>query len=448
MKKITLLFLLLTVSWGFSQTILEDFESPPVGLTGFEGLGGANVVANPNADATNGSATVGELIVVQAGNPWQGADLVMQDNYIDVSVPATNTVNIDVYSTMGFTMLARLGGGQSGAVDSAADVVYTTPGAWQTLTLTFTENLDGTASANGEYEKISFFPNWTGSGYNDPEIENTVYIDNLDATAGNPLDPPPTLPSAAPIPTAPDGETYSIYNDTNGYTTNFPFVYNFGTLDAEPDLDPGAGVNLAFQLDFSVAGWGAGEGGPDDVSAYNFVSFDYYTDSTILPGFRFVLIDNDGAVEEFNYQIGTNEPLVTGAWTQVIIPMSYFTGLGFSDANLFQWKFDPFDQSVVNGDIVWIDNILLTQNDPTLSVSSFETAEVKIYPNPTNTDWTVESPQTIDKIQVFDVLGQRVNSYNPESTQFVIRGDQLQSGLYFARIEGANGSKTVRLVKQ
>ena len=158
MKKITLLFLLLTVSLGFSQTNLEDFETPPVDLSGFELLGSATVVANPNPDATNGSATVGELVVDSAGNPWQGANLVMQDNYIDATVPATNTVDVDVYSTAAFTMLARLDDGQGGAVDSAADVAYTTPGSWQTLTFTFNESLDGTAPSNGEYALIAFFP--------------------------------------------------------------------------------------------------------------------------------------------------------------------------------------------------------------------------------------------------------------------------------------------------
>lgn len=80
MKKITFLMALLTMSFGFAQTNLEDFESTPIDFAGFEGLGDASVVANPSVDANNGSATVGRMMVVQAGNPWQGANLVMQDN--------------------------------------------------------------------------------------------------------------------------------------------------------------------------------------------------------------------------------------------------------------------------------------------------------------------------------------------------------------------------------
>lgn len=452
MKKITFLMALLTMSFGFAQTNLEDFESTPIDFAGFEGLGDASVVANPSVDANNGSATVGRMMVVQAGNPWQGANLVMQDNYIDVSDPVTNTVDLDVYSTVSFTMLAKLVGGQSGAVDSAADAAHT-GGGWETLTFTFNENLDNTGTANGEYGTLALFPNWNGAGYFDPENEITVYVDNVFAVAGNPISPPPPLPPAAPNPSAPDGETYSIYNDTNGYSTTFPFVYSFGS-SSEFDLDPGAGVNLALQLDTSVAGYGAGEGGPDNVSAYNFVSFDYYTDSATIPGFRVVLIDNDGAVGEFNYQIGDTGngdqlDLVTGSWQRVVIPMSYFTGIGFNSSVLFQWKFDPHNQSVVNGDLVYIDNFLLTQNDPTLSIGSVETVELKVFPNPTVDGWNVSSNnQMITSVQVFDVLGKQVMSMNTEATQVRIDASELNSGLYFARINTANGSQSFKLVKE
>ena len=48
MKKITLLLCLLITTAGFSQiVVLEDFEgTPPADFAGFEGLGGANAVAD------------------------------------------------------------------------------------------------------------------------------------------------------------------------------------------------------------------------------------------------------------------------------------------------------------------------------------------------------------------------------------------------------------------
>lgn len=444
MKKITILVCLLISSLGFSQTNLEDFEGTP-SLTGFEGLGGANVVANPSVDANNGSATAGELIVTQAGNPWQGANLIMQSNYIDVSDPATNTVDVDVYSTTSFTMLARLAGGQNGATDSAADAAHSGSG-WETLTFTFNENLDNTGSANGEYDTIAFFPNWTGSGWNDPEIEITVYIDNITGTQGAAIAAPDPAPVAAPIPTSTDGNTYSIYNDTNGYTTFLGFDYNFGSLDGEPNLDTGGGTNLALKFDFTVAGYGVGEGAPDDVSVYNFVSFDYYAAAGV-PGFRLVMIDNDGAVGEFVYEVGTDEAVANETWTKVVIPMSFFTNLGFDNTALFQWKMDPFMQSVAQGGIVYVDNILLTVGNP-LSVDSFETTQLNVYPNPASDVWNVSSSATITNVAVFDILGKQVLSIAPNSNEATLDASSLRTGVYFARLEGINGSKTIKLVKE
>ena len=83
-------------------------------------------------------------------------------------------MTVQAYSTT-ITLFAKLTDGQSGVVDSAADAAHSRSG-WETLTYTFNENLDGTSSANGEYGLIAFFPNWNGSGWNDPEIEITVYI--------------------------------------------------------------------------------------------------------------------------------------------------------------------------------------------------------------------------------------------------------------------------------
>jgi hypothetical protein len=426
-----------------SFELQEDFEALPASeFSGFEGLAGANIVADPEAGGTNGQ--VGEIISSSAGQGWQGAQLLMQTNFMDLST--NNMVEVDVYSTTAFTMLAKVEDQiNNTASDSAADESHTGSG-WETLTFTFNESLDGTAPADGEYNLIAFFPNWNGSGFNTPPGDFTVYVDNVRATTGSPFTAPDPDPEAAPIPTVPDGEVYSIYNDTNSYTTVFPFAYDFGSVAGEPDLDTGAGENKALKYNFSVAGYGAGEGGPDDVSAYNFVSFDYYAKAGV-PGFRMVMISNDGGVTEHNYEIGIDEAIVTEAWTKVVIPMSFFTNLGFSETNFFQWKMDPFMQDVAQGGTVYIDNILLTTGNP-LSVNNFETASFKAFPNPTNGNWNISGTSVISKVAVYDILGKQVVALEPNATETVIDASSLKTGVYFARIESNNGSKTVKLVKQ
>lgn len=454
MKKITFLLVCLIATVGMSQTNLEDFEGSP-DFSGFEGLGGANVVANPSVDSNNGSATVGELIVVQSGNPWQGANLVMQQNYIDVSDPVSNTVTVQAYSTTAFTLFAKLTDGQSGAVDSAADAAHTGSG-WETLTFTFNENLDGTSSANGEYGLIAFFPNWNGSGWNDPEIEITVYIDNISGTAGSaigsgPADPTPS--DAATIPTTPDGTVYSIYNDTNSYTTTFPVIYSFGGAE-DVDLDAGSDVNNALKVNLNSAGYGQGEAGPDDVSSYDYVNFNYwFSGTTGTPGFRFVLIDNDGTVGEFEYEIGATgsgdeADIVSESWTLVSIPMSYFTGIGFDSTKLFQWKVDRYGLSADNGGYLYLDNVVLTQNFP-LSRDEFATFDSKVFNNPTSTQWTISTPNTtIRSVEVFNLLGKRILSQDVNDVTVNIPAQSLASGIYIARINSASGVKTIKLIRE
>ena len=161
------------------------------------------------------------------------------------------------------------------------------------------------------------------------------------AVAGAAVVSDPEPATAAPIPTTADGSVYAIYNDTNGYTTNFPFQYSFGTATEVNLAD--SGTNNALKINLNADGFGQGEGGPDDISSYDFVNFNYWFSNSVgTAGFTFIMIDNDGAVQEFGYQIGSvgagdGEDVVEGAWAQASIPISHFTGLGFDDTVFFQW---------------------------------------------------------------------------------------------------------------
>jgi hypothetical protein len=51
-------------------------------------------------------------------------------------------------------------------------------------------------------------------------------------------------------------------------------------------------------------------------------------------------------------------------------------------------------------------------------------------------------------VAVYDILGKQVITLSPNSTETLIDASSLRSGMYFAKIEGANGSKTVKLIKE
>ena len=478
MKKITFLLALLITTVGFSQTTIEDFEGTAPTLNSFDGFGSNMVTANPTVPSEKSL----ELITSTTSAGWQGAGLNFQNgDGLDLS-GGTKTVTIAVYSTVATDILAKV---TQGGTASATDASHGGTG-WEDLDFDFSAVRDGTAAADAVYTDIIFYPAWnnlggtcttgcyTGStGSSTPAM--TIYIDDIrgivsagDTCANgvqdgdetgvdcggscpNACDPEPS--GAAPVPTTGNATVYSIYNDTNGYTTAFNVQYPFGTA-TEIDLDATSAVNNAFKMNLNADGFGQGEGGPDDVSSYDFVNFNYwFSNTTGTAGFTLIMIDNDGAVQEFGYQVGSvgagdAADVVEGAWTTVSIPMSYFTNLGFDSTNLFQWKVDRYNQSGDNGGFLFLDNIVLTQNFP-LSRDEFSKFEASIYPNPSSNGWTISTPNnTIKSVQLFNVLGKQVVSKSFDNNEVTIANQSMASGIYLARITTDAGTKTVKLIKE
>jgi len=96
---------------------------------------------------------------------------------------------------------------------------------------------------------------------------------------------------------------------------------------------------------------------------------------------------------------------------------------------------------------VWYDNLYLHKNT-VLSTDEFETADFKVFPNPTKDNWNITSNTVINSVAVYDILGKQVSSLSPNSNDVEISTANIRSGIYFAKIESDNGSKTVKLIKE
>ena len=244
------------------------------------------------------------------------------------------------------------------------------------------------------------------------------------------------IPPAAPLPTLLASEVVSMYGETYPNT----YQYSFGSVAGEPDLDLSTGVNLALKYNFEVAGYGAGYTATD-VSAMQYVHFDYYT--TNSANFKFVLISSTG---EKDFVFPTSQPIVLNTWKSVNIPMSYFTGLGFNPATWFQFKFDVASVTPGTPNVVYIDNIYFTSNS--LGVKDFTSAKVKMYPNPTASLFTIEANDTVESVSLFNVLGQEVLSKNPNSNSVTLDIANLQTGVYVVKTMIGGVSSTSRIVKK
>ena len=107
MKKITLLFILLSFSFGFSQNLLLGFEPGESGGIDGAPFGG---MAAPIVEAGTGSNTTQVLkIVANSGSQiWQGINL---DLTTDVDLTSTQTMEIDVKSATAITFLVKVNDG-------------------------------------------------------------------------------------------------------------------------------------------------------------------------------------------------------------------------------------------------------------------------------------------------------------------------------------------------
>ncbi len=475
MKRITLLFCLLTASLGFSQAVvIEDFEGSPI-LSFGNGDGTAIVVDDPETGGTNGSVL--EIITAASQAPWQQAEITFQENFMDLTV--TKTATIDVYSVTAFSMLARASAATDPAVlDSAADAAHTGNG-WETLTFDFSDPRDGLPVANGIYSRIFLFNNWDATAQawacTPPDGDNACpsrlsYVDNITAV-------PFAAPAGPDVPAtpAPNPGNYTGHlalqdniTDTGSLTNFWNATYNFGAAPVFLDLDEGATVNNAAQIDLSV-GWGGGiaEDGEDvitDASAYDTFHFDYYIPSNVEPGvnghqFYMDLISRIGTENtETFYGVGIgegtpddggtgviDEQMVLDTWVGVDIPMTVLVEKGFSPSNFFQFKIAA--QSDIRTQVGYFDNLYF-YDSATLGTDQFNTVEFNVYPNPTKNNWNIKSSTTISSITIYDILGKQITTLAPNASDVEISTANITAGIYFARINGINGSKTVKLIKE
>ncbi|MGZ0015801.1 T9SS type A sorting domain-containing protein [Yeosuana sp. AK3] len=441
MKKITLLFILLTAYLGYAQqVVVENFDGTAPTFAGFEGLSSASIEADPAVAGTRGNNL--RLVSQVAGNPWQGAEITMQTYKMNLT--SDKTAQIDVYSTQAFTLLAKVELGAPGP-NSAASQSYTTPGQWQTLTFTFNQSLDGTGVANGEYSKIVFFPNWKAdnTGFN-PAANFTIYIDNI-TSEGTPItpvaDPAPT--TAAPTPPArPAADVISIYSGS--YAAIPAINLDQGWCGANSITATTAGGNDVLAYNNQAC-----QGIDFDLNRQNFTGItNLHVDLFIAAGtdlvgkvFNVKIVPDAGAESEFNIDINALAPApVPGTWFSYDMPIT----ISGPHSSIRQVGVT----SNLNN-VLWYDNFYFHKNTITLSTEDLEIAGLNVYPNPTKDSWTVKTKNIkMSSIEVFDILGKQVLSLKPETTETTINASQLKSGLYFAKISTANGSSSLKLVKQ
>ncbi|MFD2552144.1 choice-of-anchor J domain-containing protein [Bizionia sediminis] len=83
----------------------------------------------------------------------------------------------------------------------------------------------------------------------------------------------------------------------------------------------------------------------------------------------------------------------------------------------------------------------------TLSADSFNQIAFNYYPNPVSNVLTIKGQQTIEKVSVYNMLGQTVLNTTPNAATSQVDMSALQAGAYFVKVTIANSTETIRIIK-
>lgn len=415
--------------------LIQNFETPItyIDLTGFEGASAA-VVTDPAAGAANGNVFQGTQVV--GGQPWQGIEFKQTQK--KAKLTTNKTMQVDVYASQAFNILAKV---EVGAPASATAQAYTTPGQWQTLTFNFAVPMDGTAAANGEYEKIIFFGNWnaTNTGFVSPPSALVYYIDNIRAEEAA-ITPPPADPTvAAPTPPArPATDVISLFSDaySNINVTEWSTSWDDSSVvDLSIAGDPTKKITFGNFLGVQLGAY-------QNATDFTHFHMDYYINTgTDLVGkvINPKLSNHAAQAGESSSLLLTHLPTTTGSWVSIDVPLSTFGG-DQARGSIYQFLITS------NVGTLYVDNIYLHKN--TLANTSFEVSKIKMFPNPAKSNFTIDAQDNIEKVAVYNLLGQEVVSKNPNAKQVVLDIANLQVGVYVVKAIINGAVSTSRIIKE
>jgi hypothetical protein len=459
MKKITLILILLTFSLGYSQDLLLGFEAGESG-----GINGGPFGDGPApvVEAGTGSNTSQVLKIVgnPAGQPWQGINLTLTSN---VNLIATQQMTMDVLSATPITFLVKVNGGSG--PEAAAAVTHPGGNTWQTLSFTFNTVLDGQApAANGVYSGFVIHTYWTPSAttfFNPtvPTPERTFYVDNIRGPIGTPpVDPAPTTAAPTP-PNRPAADVKSLFSDVYDPVTVMSYSgdnnsYNTSWCPATTTLVQIEGNNTN-----KITGLGCEgidfQAGRFDATGFTRFHIDIWTATPTQDkvfSFKFSNHNNtSGETNAFEYT-ATNANILPsgseGAWISMDIPFTSFNCINTPPGNACPNVTD-FVQFVITSNLgtVYYDNLYLHKNT-VMSVSSFEKSNIKMFPNPATTNFTIDAEDMLENVVLYNMLGQAVINVTPNNSQANIDISGLQVGVYVVKATVNGVESTTRLVKK
>ena len=409
-----------------APTLPIDFESTTItyGFTDFDG-GVGTKIANPNSGGINTSANVGK-IVKGAGQPWAGSYLTLAGP-IDFSV--NKIFKVKVYSPrVGAKLLLKVEGT---GTPFEREVTGTVANGWEEMTFDYSA-----VSTTNQYTKLVFIFDLGTVG--DASANFTFLVDDIRLIAPTgPVLTQMSLPVTFDSSTVDyglisfGGTASTVVVDPTLATNKVAKVIKNG-----PETWAGTTITGAAELGFSpaipftaterrmnVRVWSPTAGTPVrlkvEVSGQPTQSVETEALTTVANGWQ---------VMEFNFN---NQATGTAAFN---------AAFPYDKASIF------FNFNIPGtGQTYYFDNINF--GAAALGVASFDASNIRMYPNPTSTVFTIEANNVIENVTLYNVLGQEVLAKTSNSNSVTLDVANLQSGVYVVKSMIGGVAATSRLVK-
>ena len=405
-----------------------DFESTTVtyGFTDFDG-GVGTKIANPNPGGINTSANVGK-IVKGAGQPWAGS-------YLTLAAPIDFSVNkifkVKVYSPrVGAKLLLKVEGAV-GVVPFEREVVGTVANGWEEMTFDYQA-----VSTTNQYTKLVFIFDLGTVG--DASANFTFLVDDIRLIAPTgPVLTQMSLPVTFDATTV-DYGLISFGGTASTIVTDPTLASNkvAKVIKNAPEVWAGTTVTAAAELGFSpaipftaterrmnVRVWSPTAGTPVrlkvEVSGQPTQSVETEALTTVANGWQ---------VMEFNFN---NQATGTGAFN---------AAFPYNKASIF-FNFG----TAGSGQTYYFDD--MSFGAAALGANSFNASNIRMYPNPTSSVFTIEANDVIENVTLYNVLGQQVLAKTSNSNSVTLDVANLQTGVYVVKTMIGGVASTSRLVK-
>lgn len=412
MKIFLLLALLMNLSLGYSQSLPLDFESTTTTypFTDFDG-GIATKILNPQISGINTSATVMQM-VKGPGKVWAGSKITMASP-IDLTTDRVFKVKV-LSPVAGKKLLLKFEG--AGSFFEKLSAPITTANVWEELTFDFSSD----AVNNLNNQIVFIFDNGTQG---DGGTNSTYLFDDITQSAGT-----------APILQLPE-----LPMDFESTTVSYPFG-NFAGSETTliPNPQP-SGINTSATVAQMIKNQGEAYGGGSIIQTAKPIDF---SNNKIIKvkvwspvAGKKLLLKFEGSPVDFDNGAFETEAIITKANEWEELTFDYTSPTLFPPVNNNDNKIVFFFDIGTQGDgspnsTYLFDDIRFSDN---LSATPFEISKVTMYPNPVRNQLTIEAKSEIQKLSVYNILGQEVLTKSPKSNTINLQTSSLQRGVYIAK---------------